>query len=251
MEKLKYIAETVFFVVMAVVVAVNGYQAFILQKSVTRATNAAAAAAAVLPGMVAGQLAETRGALLTEIDGQVGGIRRDLVGELDAIHYGVLARTDAALGIADKRISDTLARVDVALGTVDALRADLEPSLEHIQHITAHADEAAKLAPEMSRNALGLIAAGKVTLGQTAQTMRAIQEATPGILETVQEIGDNVAETTTASTEASKETAAVMANFKRATAPLPRGLRLALQVGGPVAMMANYFTLMLQTLNIL
>ena len=80
-----------------------------------------------------------------------------------------------------------------------------------------------------------MTAAAKVTLGQTAETMRDVQRATPRMLSTWDEIGANVQATTQAGTEASRNTAQVMANFARATKPLPTWVRIGLAVAPPVA----------------
>ncbi len=71
------------------------------------------------------------------------------------------------------------------------------------------------------------------------------------MLQTVQDVSENIKATTDASAEASRQTATVMKNFAAATKPLPKGIRVALQIGGPVAMMANYLTLMLSTMGVL
>jgi len=75
---------------------------------------------------------------------------------------------------ADRRVGDTLGRVDVTLAQVDALRADLKPTLENAASITAHANEASAILfrrDALPAQLLGLTGAAKVTLGQTAETM--------------------------------------------------------------------------------
>jgi hypothetical protein len=139
---------------------------------------------------------------------------------------------------ADRRLGDTLGRVDTALGTVNALHDDLKPTLENAAAITAHAKDASAILlrrDALPAQLLGLTGAAKVTLGQTAETMRDIQRATPQMLSTWNEIGTNVKATTEASTEASRNTAQVMANFARATKPLPTWARIGLAVAPPIA----------------
>lgn len=140
--------------------------------------------------------------------------------------------------VADRRLGDTLARVDTALDTIEALRQDLQPTLANAQAITDHANEASAVLfrrDALPAQLLGLTAAAKVTLGQTATAMRDIQRATPQMLTTWNEIGANVKATTLASTEASQNTARVMANFARATKPLPTWARIGLAVAPPLA----------------
>jgi len=208
--------------------------------------------AANLPGQVQAEIDRTRGELLAEVDKQSTDLQVRATGQIDALRNDTLARVDTALAIASGRVGDTLARVDTALGTVDQVRASLQPALDHVTSITAHADEASGVL--LARNGLpaqllGVTAAAKVTLGQAATTMRTIQEATPDMLATVKKVGDNIDKTTEASAEASKQTAQVMTNFAAATKPLPKWLRVSLQIGGPVAMMGNYMSLMGKTMG--
>jgi ABC-type transporter Mla subunit MlaD len=130
----------------------------------------------------------------------------------------------------DRRVGDTLGRVDAALATASALHDDLKPTLENAAAITAQAKDASSILfrrDALPAQLLGLTAAAKVTLGQTAETMRDIQRATP-------EIVANIKATTEASTEASRNTAQVMANFAKATKPLPAWARVVLAVAPPV-----------------
>ena len=61
----------------------------------------------------------------------------------------------------------------------------------------------------------------------------------------VDDIGKHIDATAEASQKASEKTAEIMANFAKATKPLPRVLRVGLQVAGPVAMSAYYLSMML------
>jgi hypothetical protein len=192
--------------------------------------HAATVAARALPGAISGELAATRTALLTEIDAA----RADVSGQIAATRKDVLAEADGQLSavrdVADQRLGDALARVDRALGTVDALRQDLQPTLANVKALTDHANEASAILlrrDALPAQLLGVTAAAKVTLGQTAETMRDIQRATP-------EIVTNIKATTQASTEASRNTALVMHNFAEATKPLPRWARVALAVAPPL-----------------
>jgi ABC-type transporter Mla subunit MlaD len=203
--------------------------------------HAATVAARALPVAVSAELQATRTSLVDEITGA----RADVTGQVEAAREDLLSRTDRQVSAlrgdvmgeiaeirdaADRRVGDTLARVDTALGTVNALHDDLKPTLDNASAITAQARDASAILlrrDALPAQLLGVTAAAKVTLGQTAETMRDIQRATP-------EIVDNIKATTQASTEASKNTALVMHNFAEATKPLPKWARVALAVAPPV-----------------
>ena len=213
--------------------------------SVLLLVRTATAVVAAMPG----QIQATRAALLAQIQatrgdlsGQVESTRKDLLGRTErqavALRGDVMGEVSEIRKTADRRLGDTLARVDAALAQVDALRADLKPTLENAASITAHVDDASAILlrrDALPAQILGVTAAAKVTLGQTAETMRDIERATPRMLSTWDEIGANVKATTQASTEASRNTAQVMANFARATKPLPTWVRIGLAVAPPVA----------------
>lgn len=169
-------------------------------------------------GDLTGQVQSARLDLLSRTERQVAALRRDVMGEVAEIRL-----------LTDRRVGDTLGRVDVALATANALHDDLKPTLENAAAITAQAKDASAILlrrDALPAQLLGLTAAAKVTLGQSAETMRDIQRATP-------EIVANIKATTEASTEASKNTAQVMANFAKATKPLPAWARVVLAVAPP------------------
>jgi hypothetical protein len=90
---------------------------------------------------------------------------------------------------ADRRVGDTLARVDTALGTADGLRRDLQPVLADAQSTLHDADRTvADLHPQL----LGLVAASKVTAGETAQAMRDFRNAVPSFISQGNTIAANV-----------------------------------------------------------
>ena len=165
-----------------------------------------------------GQVQLAREDLLRRAERQVAGLRGDVMGEVAEIRVA-----------ADRRVGDSLGRVDTALEAVNALHNDLKPTLDNAAAITAQTKDTSAILfrrDALPAQLLGLTAAAKVTLGQTAETMRDIQRATP-------EIVANIKATTEASTEASKNTAQVMANFAKATKPLPAWARLVLAVAPP------------------
>jgi hypothetical protein len=81
--------------------------------------------------------------------------------------------------------------------------------------------------------------------------MREIQRATPEILASVKDATAHIDAATGASAEASANAAKVTGNLAAATKPLPRAVRVGLQIGGPVAQITSYVILMLSTMGIL
>jgi ABC-type transporter Mla subunit MlaD len=211
------------------VLSAVGMSAFLL----VRATTAVVAA-------VPGEIQATRAALVSEIQAtrgdltvQVQSAREDLLRRAErqvaGLRGDVMAEVSKIRVAADRRVGDTLGRVDTALEAVNALHNDLKPTLNNTAAITEQTKDASAILfrrDALPAQLLGLTAAAKVTLGQTAETMRDIQRATP-------EIVANVKATTEASTEASRNTAQVMANFAKATKPLPAWARVVLAVAPP------------------
>ena len=226
------------FSISLVVSIVVGLQVIFLLQAITQSTRA-------LPGAVSAELQATRTAVLQELDNQATGIRQDLTGQVEGARKDLLVRTERQVEglrsdvienvadirtMADRRIDDSLGRVDKALAILESVNDELKPTLDNAAVITAQAKEASGILfrrDALPAQILGLTAAAKVTLGQSAETMRDIQRATP-------EIVNNIKATTQASTEASKNTAQVMANFAKATKPLPTWARVALAVAPPI-----------------
>lgn len=166
------------------------------------------------------QLDVTRQGALALADKQLTGLRTDAKAELDAYR-----------ATADMRLSETLQRADAALQCIETLEKNTEPILAHANAITAHTDDATSVLfrrDALPAQLLGVTAAAKVTLGQTAKTMREIEAATP-------EIAANVQAATESSAKASEDTAKLMANLTAATKPLPKWLRIMLGVAPPIA----------------
>ncbi len=226
--------------VCALLAAVTGVaiQAILLLHAATEATRA-------LMGTVVGEVQATQTALV----GQVAAARADLTGQVAAARGDLLARTErqvAALRIdvmaqvaqirttADRRVGDSLRRVDTALGGIEEIRGDLEPVLANAAALAEHAD---KMVVDLHPQVLGLVAASKVTMGQTAETMRDIQRATPGFIATWQQIGAHVDLMADAGAKSMQATQHTMENFAAASKPLPTWARIALGVGPPVAQM--------------
>lgn len=224
-------------VLLAVLIAVG--------TSVLLLVRTATAVVAAFPG----EVQATRAALIDQIQAtrsdltnEVASAREDLLGrterQVSALRGDVIGEVAEIRKAADRRVGEALGRVDTVLATVDALHDDLKPTLDNAAAITTQAKDASTVLlrrDALPAQLLGLTGAAKVTLGQTAETMRDIQRATPQMLATWNEIGTNVKATTEASTEASRNTAQVMANFARATKPLPTWARIGLAVAPPLA----------------
>lgn len=197
------------------------------------------------------------------VPAEITATRQALIGEVQGARVDVLVRTErqvAALRTetlaevaeirktADRRIGDTLGRVDTALGTAERVEADLKPVLDGGARLVADADVTVKdLRPQL----LGLVAAAKVTAGEGATTMREIQRATPEIIGSVKDATVHIDAATKASAEASVNAAKLTGNLAAATKPLPKGVRLGLQIAGPLAQISSYLILMLSTMGVL
>jgi hypothetical protein len=166
---------------------------------------AATATVAALPG----EVDATRAALI----GEVGAARKDLLSrserQVTALRKDVMAEAGEIRRDADQRVGDTLARADLALGTAEGLRRDMQPLLAAAEGTI---DDADRTVTDLHPQLLGLVAASKVTAGETAQTMRDFRNAVPSFITQGQAITANV---NTATTEFS----GVAANLNRLTKP--------------------------------
>ena len=153
---------------------------------------AATAAVAALPSevsatriMLGDQVRAARQDVLVRTERQIAALRHDVMNEA-----GELRQT------ADRRMGDTLARADAALATADGMRRDLQPVIGAAQ-ATLLSTQATLLSTDrtvldLRPQLLGLVAASKVTAGETAQTMRDVRGAVPGFLSQGQIIAGNV-----------------------------------------------------------
>ena len=155
------------------------------------------------------EVSATRAALVDEVraarkdalvrsERQVAALRKDLMAEAGAIRE-----------TADRRVGDTLARADAALQTVEEARRDLQPVLAAAQG-TLH--EADRTVTDLHPQLLGLVAASKVTAGETAQTMRDFRNAVPSFITQGQRISANV-------DTATLQFSGVASNLNRLTKP--------------------------------
>jgi ABC-type transporter Mla subunit MlaD len=203
---------------------------------------AATVAARGVPVAISSELQKTRVGLLN----QVAAARRDVLTRTErqvaALRVDVMAQVAQIRATADRRVGDSLERVDTALGEIEQIRGSLQPILVHTASVTKQVDDAAPLFLDCEYNpdcvfnryvgASKGIERAALNFGQMSSDVRS---ALPGALSTWNEIAANVQATTEASTEASRNTAQVMANFARATKPLPTWARLGLAVAPPLA----------------
>lgn len=199
-------------------------------------------AARGVPVAVSRELEKTRLGLLN----RVAAARRDVLTRTErqvaTLRVDVMTQVGQLRDTADRRVGDSLARVDTALGEIEQIRGDLQPILVHTASVTKQVDDAAPLFLDCEYNpdcvfnryvgASKGIERAALNFGRMSSDVRS---ALPGALSTWNEIGANVKATTLASTEASRNTAQVMANFARATKPLPTWARLGLAVAPPLA----------------
>jgi hypothetical protein len=166
---------------------------------------AATATVAALPG----EVIATRRALVDE----VRAARQDALARSDrqmtALRKDMMAQADSVREAADRRVGDTLARADAAMNTADGLRRDLQPVLDAARD-TLH--EASRTVTDLHPQLLGLVAASKVTAGETAQTMRDFRGAVPSLLAQGNTIAANV-------NFAAAEFSSVATNLNRLTKP--------------------------------
>jgi len=140
---------------------------------------------AALPGEVIAtravlvdEVRTARKEVLARSERQVAGLRKDVMAQADEIRQ-----------TADRRVGDTLARADAVLETAGALRSDLRPVLDAAQSTLHDTDRTViDLHPQL----LGLVAASKVTAGETAQTMRDFRFAVPSFIAQGNTIAANV-----------------------------------------------------------
>jgi Skp family chaperone for outer membrane proteins len=146
-------------------------------------------AATVAVTAIPAEVAATRTALLSEVQAS----RRDLIQrsdrQLTALRRDVLSEARELRETADRRTGDTLARADTALATIDSFRRDVQPVLQSAESTL---QDTRKTVADLHPQLLGLVAASKVTAGETAQTMRDVRHAVPGFLAQSLAISSNV-----------------------------------------------------------
>jgi ABC-type transporter Mla subunit MlaD len=234
-------------------VAVAGFGIGIACWHLAGAADAVADAARAIPGRVDALIDVTRGlpaAILPSVLKTVDDARRD-----------VTAR--AGTQITALRL-ELLPRVDALTTQLSGVRTDLQPTFQNLAAITATANKDltdARPAVEQAfdpTEVAGVVRDTRFAMARAARTFGNVEAATddfrgalPKILLTWEEIGQNVKGATDASAKASANANTIMGNLAAATKPLPRGVRLGFQIGGPAAQITSYVILMLATLGVL
>jgi hypothetical protein len=169
-----------------------------------RTREAALAAVADTAERLNSEIAAARRDVLASANAQINATRRDLLAEVQA----------------------TLARADRAVAVWEQLREEVRPLVADADQtlLAAHAS-IVQIRPE----ALGLVAAAKVTAGETAQTMRTVRDAAPSLAQSVESV--------------STSAAGIAGDVKRAADAATRPKRWWEKVLGPVYTAAKLITL--------
>jgi hypothetical protein len=89
--------------------------------------------------------------------------------------------------------AEALVQLEEIRGELGDVRQVVTESLECLNRLLNRTDRAVEL---LTPQALGLVAAAKITAGETAQAMRAIERETPAIVGNVRQTTANVAQVT-------------------------------------------------------
>jgi hypothetical protein len=156
-----------------------------------------------------GEVDATRAALLDEV--RVA--RKDVVTRTDRqmteLRKGMMTEADEIRASADARLGETLVQTDAVVQAARGLRSDIQPVLAAAQGTLHDTD---RTLDDLHPQLLGLVAASKVTAGETAQTMRDFRNAVPDFITQGQRISGNV-------DKATLEFSGVAANLNRLTKP--------------------------------
>lgn len=129
------------------------------------------------------------------VDRRLAAFERTADGRLAAIQADARAQIQAAVARADERIGE-------AVLEIRGVRADLKPVIASTDELLMQSSSTvAVVRPQL----LGLMAAAKVTAGETATAMRDIRRATPEFIRTAQQFGH--------------DSSSVAANLNRLTKP--------------------------------
>ena len=155
------------------------------------------------------EVSDTRAALVDEVRAARKDIAARSERQVAALRKDAMAEAGEIRQTADRRVGDTLARADRALSAVEGLRGDLAPVLDAAQSTLHQAD---RTVSDLHPQLLGLVAASKVTAGETAQTMRDFRGAVPSFIAQGNTIAANV-------NVATSEFSGVATNLNRLTKP--------------------------------
>lgn len=165
--------------------------------------------------------------------GQVNLLRKDVTGilkttEKDVIRIANKTEQDTVL-LVDQKISNLQNTIDGIAQSTDKKLATVENTLARVDHIAAQFETTGDLLFDCEGNpncfanrSIGTLQAVEKFAKAGQKTMESVDKATPAIVK-------NVQDTTAASMEASKNTAATMANLEKQSRPLPLAIRFAPQ----------------------
>ena len=194
---MKTIQAVLLCALLAAISALVGYTILLVRAATTAVASVPAEIDSTRAALVA-QLEGTRG----DLNRQVTAARQDVLGRTEkqtaALRMDVMAEVAEYRQTADRRLGDTLARADRALGTVDALRQDLEPTLEHSAAITAQVSDALPLFLDCDHNAdcvfnryVGASRGIERAAFNFGKASTDVSTALPGAIATWQSIGTN------------------------------------------------------------
>lgn len=129
-----------------------------------------------------------------DTDKQITHLTDLTLGPENSLRTDVMHRIDTLSNTLNTSIADADKQLTQANTTITELKISLKPTLDNVESITKHADEASAILfrrDALPAQILGLTAAAKVTLGETAQTMRQVRIATPMFVEQGKNITDN------------------------------------------------------------
>lgn len=138
-------------------------------------------------------VANTRAALVAEM----AEARRELIAEVRGLRQQAQTEVASTRAVLDQRLASIEARAD---GRLEGAQAEVEALSHAVTRTLAGADRVTERASRMiellTPQALGLVAASKVTAGELAQTARTWRRETPEIAANVKETTKNVAAAT-------------------------------------------------------
>jgi methyl-accepting chemotaxis protein len=154
-----------------------------------------------LPRMLDTRLAEEAVRTRMAAQEEIAAARTGLLEELVRLRQDVRAELRGAVAVLDRRLESTEERTEdeialtreEAVRQLEALRQDMAGSFERVNALLDDTDQAVRT---LTPQALGLVAAAKVTAGETAQAMRTLEREMPAIVANVRQTSANVTQIT-------------------------------------------------------
>jgi hypothetical protein len=170
---------------------------------------------------------------------EIGQIRSELRGEIAATRSEALGAIRPVIEAANQTLTDARVLVASADGVIEESRTVVASVRAAVDEARPFVRSWSSLAPAMSANTLGTLAAIKVASGEFAQTMRHIRLATPEIVAAVRASAD-------AASVGSQAAARTAENLAAVTSPAPKWVRGALygvSIAAPVSTVALPFVI--------